>query len=259
MGPKKFGLLTKKQAFGSSAAPAPKALLNSGFGEDSDSDDGSENGRDAVSQSILAQAAKKKRLQEETLRKEGGEEVYDYDKAHEEIRRKREEEERKKQEEEFKSRSKSKYIGGLLEQTAVRERERERAYERKMVKEAAAEEAIYGDKEKFVTSSYKRKLAEREKWDKEDEKVKQKEEENAVEKKGMGAFYANMNKNVSMGAPVEEDGEKNSKSKVPAKAETTEEAVKREVSDISKDVEMTKDEKKAIEQKLKEIKKKEED
>ena len=63
-----------------------------------------------------------------------------------------------------------------------------------MVKEAAAEEVIYGDKEKFVTSSYKRKLAEREKWDKEDEKVKQKEEENAVEKKGMGAFYANMNK-----------------------------------------------------------------
>ena len=63
-----------------------------------------------------------------------------------------------------------------------------------MVKEAAAEEAIYRDKEKFVTSSYKRKLAEREKWDKEDEKVKQKEEENAVEKKGMGAFYANMNK-----------------------------------------------------------------
>lgn len=114
MPPKKFGLLTKKQAFGSSSVAPPKALLNPGFGEDSDSESDGEGGTGGVSQSILAQAAKKKRLQEEELRKSGGvaDEVYDYDRAHEEISKKREEEERKKKEDEFKSRSKSKYIGG---------------------------------------------------------------------------------------------------------------------------------------------------
>lgn len=44
-----------------------------------------------------------------------------------------------------------------------------------MVKEAAADEELFGDKEKFVTSSYKRKLAEREKWDEEDKKKEEEE------------------------------------------------------------------------------------
>lgn len=56
------------------------------------------------------------------------------------------------------------YIEGLLKKAKERERTQEMVMERKIQKEQAAEAHLYGDKEKFVTGAYKRKLAEDAKW-----------------------------------------------------------------------------------------------
>ena len=52
----------------------------------------------------------------------------------------------------------------LLAKAKEREIEQEVAYERKLLREQAADESAYGDKEKFVTSAYKAKLAETQRW-----------------------------------------------------------------------------------------------
>jgi coiled-coil domain-containing protein 55 len=46
--------------------------------------------------------------------------------------------------------------------------EKERIFERKLVKERKEEDEKYGDKPKFMTSAYKKKLQETEKWEYED-------------------------------------------------------------------------------------------
>ena len=81
-----------------------------------------------------------------------------------------------------------KYMKDLLHQASLREMERDKAYTRKLIKEQKEDENLYADKEQFVTSSYKRKLAEREEL----------ERRNAVEeidietrKGGMGNFFRN--------------------------------------------------------------------
>jgi coiled-coil domain-containing protein 55 len=51
---------------------------------------------------------------------------------------------------------------------SVREKEKERIFERKLLKERQEEDAQFGDKPKFMTSAYKKKLQEAEKWDYED-------------------------------------------------------------------------------------------
>ncbi|GMH48507.1 hypothetical protein TrRE_jg5803, partial [Triparma retinervis] len=85
--------------------------------------------------------------------------------------------------------------------------EHERLRERMIVKQNEAEDAIYGDKDKFVTGAYKRKLEERKKW--EEEQKRNDEEENkggGVEKRGMGGFYRNME--AIKGGRGEGEGEK---------------------------------------------------
>eukprot|EP00937_MAST-01D_sp_MAST-1D-sp2_P007362 g7362.t1 len=99
-------------------------------------------------------------------------------------------------------RTQSRYIGGLLEQAKVRAREDEAAYERKMLRERAAEDALYGDKEAFVTTAYKRKLQEQQRWREEEAQQEEREKREDVAARGdMNSFYANMmSKNVSTGA-----------------------------------------------------------
>lgn len=58
----------------------------------------------------------------------------------------------------------------------MREREHEIIYERKLAKERSKEDHLFGDKEKFVTGAYKRKLAEQAKW-LEEERLRQLREE----------------------------------------------------------------------------------
>lgn len=57
-----------------------------------------------------------------------------------------------------------KYIPALINKAKVREREQEIVYERKLAKERSEDEHLYADKDKFLTSAYKKKLAEQAKW-----------------------------------------------------------------------------------------------
>ena len=63
-----------------------------------------------------------------------------------------------------------------MEKAKVRKQEQEIVYERKLLKERQQEDHLYGDKEKFVTTAYKKKLAELEKWN-EEERLRQLREE----------------------------------------------------------------------------------
>lgn len=58
----------------------------------------------------------------------------------------------------------SKYIGKLVEKAKIRAQEQDIVRERLLVKERMQEDHLYKDKEKFVTSAYKKKLAEQAKW-----------------------------------------------------------------------------------------------
>lgn len=118
----------------------------------------------------------------------------------------------------------SKYIQDLLKASNERKREREIIYERKMAKEQQHEELDnpneYQGKEKFITSSYKRKLEERNAWISEDKRRQIEESENDISKKqaGDGAsssgmafanFYGNvLGSSTNGGKSVEEEDDK---------------------------------------------------
>lgn len=70
----------------------------------------------------------------------------------------------------------SKYIERLMEKAKERERVHEIVYEKKLIKERSKEDHLYGDKEKFLTSAYRKKLAEQAKW-MEEERLQQLREE----------------------------------------------------------------------------------
>lgn len=72
--------------------------------------------------------------------------------------------------------SQSKYIAALKEKAEQRKREQDIIYERKLQKERSKEDHLYGDKDKFVTSAYRKKLEEERKW-LEEEKRRQLQEE----------------------------------------------------------------------------------
>lgn len=61
-----------------------------------------------------------------------------------------------------------------------RERVHEIIYEKKLIKERSKEDHLYGDKEKFVTSAYRKKLAEQAKWIEEERLRELKEEKEDV-------------------------------------------------------------------------------
>lgn len=63
-----------------------------------------------------------------------------------------------------------------MEKAKRREREHEIVYERKLAKERTKEDHLYADKDKFVTSAYKRKLAEQARW-MEEERLRELREE----------------------------------------------------------------------------------
>ena len=69
-----------------------------------------------------------------------------------------------------------KYIQALIDKAKQREREHEIIYERKLVKERSKDDHLYAEKDKFVTSAYKKKLAEQAQW-MEEERIRQLREE----------------------------------------------------------------------------------
>ncbi|KAF0695429.1 Aste57867_13778 [Aphanomyces stellatus] len=128
--------------------------------------------------------------------------VFDYDGMYDNMQA-----ERQKQKEAKKVQGvpQSKYIGALMEKAKIREIEHDRIRERRLLKERAEDDALHGDKEKFVTASYKRKLMESKRWEQEDARLAAIEAANDVTKKehGMAGFYANLlTSNIAMGGDV---------------------------------------------------------
>ena len=60
---------------------------------------------------------------------------------------------------------KARYISNLLTTASVRGKEKDRIYEKKLLKERKVEDEQFGDKPKFMTTAYKLKLIEDQKWE----------------------------------------------------------------------------------------------
>jgi len=108
--------------------------------------------------------------------------------------------------------NKPRYITDLLQQAKRRKQERELVHERKVARELTEEDADYAGKEKFITSAYKQKLAEREAWTRQDKLQEEQERlEDVTKQTSLAGFYANLNQNVALGgrvAKAEEEPEK---------------------------------------------------
>ena len=74
-----------------------------------------------------------------------------------------------------------------------REIENEKVFERKLVKEAEEEAHLYGDKEKFMTSAYRRKLQARDEYEEEQRRKSEQEARDDVTKRGdLTHFHRNL-------------------------------------------------------------------
>lgn len=132
--------------------------------------------------------------------------VFDYDAVYDDMKSARESEASKHAAKREVEKKQPKYISTLLQQAKIREVENERIRERRLHNERKADDALYGDKEKFVSASYKRKLQEMQNWDSEDARLAAMEEQEDVAKQGehaMAGFYANLNKNIAMGGSTD--------------------------------------------------------
>ena len=141
--------------------------------------------------------AEAKEIYEKALKEDPN--VFAYDDALTDIEKRREATLREKDGEKIER--KSRYIAQLKEAADFRKREQDVTYERRLMKEREKEDELYGDKEKFITSAYRKKLEEDEKWKKEELEREQREKEREVQgKSDMTSFYANlMNRNVATG------------------------------------------------------------
>ncbi|KAL3151150.1 hypothetical protein ABBQ38_013013 [Trebouxia sp. C0009 RCD-2024] len=107
---------------------------------------------------------------------------------------------------------KSRYIEALKDKAVQREREQNVVYERRLAKERSAEDHLFGDKEKFVTSAYKKKLEEDKKWLAEEKVREAQEQRNDVVKKGhMGDFYRNILKSNDVRTGLKKPEQESSK------------------------------------------------
>ncbi|CAN6241680.1 unnamed protein product [Urochloa humidicola] len=189
----RYGLqLRTKPAASSSRAPPPRPAQTLPVFADNDDDD--------VETEILRQGAKKRALQKvEEQQKKAIEEdpsVYAYDEVYDDMKEK---EARPKMQD--KVVRQSKYIAQLKEKAEQRKREHDIVYERKLQKERSKEDHLFGDKDKFVTSAYRKKLEEQQKW-LEEERIRQlrEEREDVTKKKDLSDFYFGLEKNVAFGA-----------------------------------------------------------
>ena len=209
----KYGLNPAAKASSSKNKKKPK-LVNL-FANDESSDEENDNRNGTMSeaerakkrhneeikrQQEAAQAkgdAEAKEIYEKALKEDPN--VFAYDDALTDIKKGREATLREKDGEKIER--KSRYIAQLKEAADFRKREQDVTYERRLMKEREKEDELYGDKEKFITSAYRKKLEEDEKWKKEELEREQREKEREVQgKSDMTSFYANlMNRNVATG------------------------------------------------------------
>lgn len=110
--------------------------------------------------------------------------IYDYDAVYESLKPKKkvvpEDEERK-----------PKYMSNLLAAAAVRKRDATIAEEKKLARDREAEGDEFADKEKFVTSAYKKQQEENRRLEAE-EKLKEEQEQKKNKGAGMTNFYKNI-------------------------------------------------------------------
>eukprot|EP00889_Picochlorum_renovo_P005820 jgi/Picre1/32850/NNA_008179.t1 len=193
-----YGLQIRKPVPGRGRQPPTKPAKKTKniFGDDDDEDDIQEGeekrpmshvGRMIAQQAAAAKTNKKVlEMQAEALQQDAN--IFDYDSHFDSIQQAR-----SAPKIDEKVSRQPKYIANLLETAEHRKREQDVLYEKRLEKERKAEEHIYGTTEKFVTSAYRKKLEEEQKWKLEQEKKQREEEQEAVEKKGhMGDFYRNL-------------------------------------------------------------------
>ncbi|KAJ8675785.1 hypothetical protein QAD02_011571 [Eretmocerus hayati] len=180
----RYGLILPKK----NQLSAPK--VGNVFGNDEDSEE--EEGSDWVRKALKAENEKNKvkkqtKLNMQKALKEDPT-IYQYDEVYDDIERTKEEAKSA-----TKVERKSKYIGNLLKSAELRKKEQELRKDRMIQKEIEAEDAMFADKERFVTSSYKAKLEEMRKFEEEQENQDRLEAIGDVMKqKDMSGFYRHL-------------------------------------------------------------------
>ncbi|KAL0436261.1 UNVERIFIED_CONTAM: hypothetical protein Sradi_0334000 [Sesamum radiatum] len=190
-GMKKYGLQLRVQPQQKKQPAKPPIPTPLGFNDDDD---------DNVERDIMRQAYKNKTHKDiEEQHKKALEEdpsVFDYDGVYDKMKEKQ-----VRPIQQDRQDRKPRYIQALMDKAKQREREHEVIYERKLAKERSQDEHLYADKDKFVTSAYKKKLAEQAKWLEEERLRDMREEKEDVTKKtDLSDFYFNLAKNVAFGA-----------------------------------------------------------
>lgn len=211
---KQYGLIVPSSSSSSSSSSKPTASFNA-FATSSASSEPSRS--TAASESASDKAAARRKVGEEAARSfqktqverahaqalAEDPSVFDYDGVYDDLQSERAAKRGEREKAREADRKKPKYITTLLEQAKIREVENERIRERRLLNERKAEDALYGDKEKLVSASYKRKLMEMKRWDEEDKRLETIEAANDVTKQGehaLAGFYANlMTRNIAMG------------------------------------------------------------
>ena len=85
-----------------------------------------------------------------------------------------------------------KYMGGLIKSAQTRERDRQRAEEKKLLREREAEGDEFADKEKFVTGAYKAQQEDNTRLEEEEARKEAEEEARRLKGAGMKGFYKDM-------------------------------------------------------------------
>ncbi|KAL3618495.1 hypothetical protein CASFOL_037577 [Castilleja foliolosa] len=189
---KKYGLQLRVQPQQKKQAARPPLPTPLGFSNDDDDDN--------VERDILRQAYKNKTHKDvEEKHKKALEEdpsAFDYDGVYDKMKAKQ-----VRHVEQDRQDRKPRYIQALMDKAKQREKEHEVIYERKLAKDRSKDEDLYADKDKFVTSAYKKKLAEQAKWLEEERLREMREEKDDVTKKtDISDFYFNLGKNVAFGS-----------------------------------------------------------
>ncbi|XP_047065888.1 nuclear speckle splicing regulatory protein 1-like [Lolium rigidum] len=207
----RYGLqLRKKPAASSSSRPPPPARPLAAFADDGDDD---------VEADILRQSSKKRALQKvEELQKKAIEEdpsVFSYDEVYDDMKEKA-----ARPKMQAKVVRQSKYIEALKEKAEQRKREQDIVYERKLQKERSKEDHLFSDKDKFVTSAYRKKLEEEKKWQEEERRRQlQEERDDVTKKKDLSDFYFGLAKNVAFGASSHDGSKPAEPEKLDTKAD----------------------------------------
>ena len=84
---------------------------------------------------------------------------------------------------------KARYVNNLLTTAKIREKEKERVYEKQLLKERQIEDKEFGDKPKYMTAAYKKKLIEDKKWEYEDKLADEIEKNTDIRKSGMEGIF----------------------------------------------------------------------